>query len=126
MIRLIPDPVFEVDVELRVPLGTDTERVKVRCRSLGSDDFISLVVALGYQRIGFWAGLRHRLRTAWRFKRLRPNVADVLSMLIESWDGFREPYSRSALDELIKVSANSPVLLLNAYVTGRIEAHRKN
>lgn len=127
IIRLNPAPTFEGEVKIRVPGVLEAQDTRFTFRTLdqGLLVLILMAIGLGGARASWWRALWARVRLHWHLKRLA-SMVDVFDLLIESWDGFDQPYSKPALRQLLIEFPGAGSQIMTAYLTHRQEARIKN
>lgn len=125
MLKLIPDPTFYADVEIRVPGAEAPESARFKFRTLGRERLASLLILTRIAERNRIRRLVEYLKLCWRLKRLA-SVVDMLDEIIVEWDGISEPYSCANLRTLLSEYPGSHIGIYYAYLKGLNEARRKN
>lgn len=125
MIVLNPRATFAAPVQIAVAGRAEPATAEFRFRVLENGYYMQLLVALGFGKTGRWARIQARAALCWRLRRLI-TLPDLLAEVVESWEGFDQPYSRTALEQLLRNFPGVGLNILLAYVEHRQEARIKN
>lgn len=125
MIRLTQTPTFDAAVKLTVLGKAEPVETKFIFRALNRARLMSL---LRLTRVTPANPLRLALDYLWLYWRAKKiaSVVDMLDEIIESWEGFDEPYSRRALRVLIAEFPGAHTSIFFAYLEHHSEARLKN
>ena len=125
MIVLNPRATIAAPVQVTVAGSSDPAQAQFRFRVLENTHYLRLLVAMGFGKAGWLERLKARLALCWQLRRLI-TLPDLLAEVIEGWDGFDQPYSREALEQLLRTFPGVGLNILLAYVEHRQEARIKN
>jgi hypothetical protein len=125
MIVLNPRATFAAPVQITVAGRADPAQAQFRFRVLENAQYLRLLLAMGFGKAGWAERFKARLALCWQLRRLI-TLPDLLAEVIESWEGFDQPYSRAALEQLLRTFPGVGLNILLAYVEHRQEARIKN
>lgn len=125
MIRLNQCPTFDATVNITVLGKAEPVATTFGFRALNRKRLMSLL-RLTRVTPASWLHLAlDYLWLYWRAKKIA-SVVDMLDEIIESWEGFDEPYSRRALGMLIAEFPNAHTSIFFAYLKNHSKAREKN
>lgn len=125
MIVLNPRATFAAPVRINVTGRAEPAEATFRFRVLENTHYLNVLLALGFGKAGWWPRFKARAALCWRLRRLI-TLPDLLAEVVESWEGFDQPYSRAALEQLLRTFPGVGLNILLAYVEHRQEARIKN
>lgn len=125
MIILNPRATFVAPVHINVAGREEPAQATFRFRVLENQHYLRVLLALGFGKAGWWDRFKARVALCWQLRRLI-TLPDLLAELVESWEGFDQPYSRAALEQLLRTFPGVGLNILLAYVERRQEARIKN
>lgn len=125
MIRLNLCPTFDATVNITVLGKPEPVATKFVFRALNRKRLMSL---LRLTRVTPAHPLLLALDYLWLYWRVKKiaSVVDMLGEIIDSWEGFDEPYSRRALRVVIEEFPDAATAIFFAYLEYHSEARLKN